>query len=111
MNKYKYFEKKLDIITDNLYNNFHVLINEIQEEVLNPFCDKYDIKFIRLRFRSSGFEFTSFDEVSLNTFSMKVLEEKYGKEFIVEYNEMLDLLQLHTRQNDYHVIKYLSTYE
>ncbi len=93
----EYFERKMDELVVEVLSKFDILVEEVQVKLLNPFCNKYNVKFVKDFY---SFKFISSDGKSLYKLFDNELEVKYGKRFVIEYNELLDLLNQFIRMND-----------
>ncbi len=81
----EYFDKKALQIYKEYYDKFEEFVEEVQVKILDPFCKKYNIKFKHRNYLSY---FISSDDVDLDKMSPEELKEKYGKEFITEYEDL-----------------------
>ncbi len=107
LDQIKYFEKKMDNFLIKIYSEFDNLIEEIQNKLINPFCIKYNIGFIK-NFYSCNF--ISLDKKSLYELSNEELKNKYGKEFIKEFEQIQNLLNSFVRMDDCFIGKHLSSF-
>ncbi len=81
----KYFEKELEKLSEESSK----ISEEIQLKVINPFCDKYNVKFYYDVFL---FWFKTSDGIDLGTFSDKKIKKLYGKKFVKDFKEVYTIL-------------------
>ena len=87
----KEFEKLLKTSADRYFDEMGYVAKKIEESIVYPFCDKYNLKFTC---SNGAYNFSTSKNLNLLDYNSDSLKRRYGEAFVKEWDEVVEVLEL-----------------